>query len=63
MTDDKQIRELASQLGRVAGALKVLEYEIKFNQVKGAENISKRLNNIYKYAQLPSSEAYDVKIY
>lgn len=58
MTDDKQIRELASQLGRVAGAIKVLQYEIAFKQKKGEQDISEQLNEIYKYAMLPASEAY-----
>lgn len=57
MTDDKQIRQLASQLGRVAGAIKVLQYEIELNQRKGEKDISEQLNKIYKYALLSSSEA------
>lgn len=59
MTDDKQIRQLASQLGRVAGAIKVLQYEIELNQRKGEKDISEQLDKIYKYAQLSSSEAYN----
>lgn len=58
MTDDKQIRQLASQLGRVAGAIKVLQCQIELNQRKGEKNISEQLDKIYKYAQLSSSEAY-----
>ncbi len=59
MTDDKQIRQLATQLGRVAGAIKVLQYEIELNQRKGEKDISEQLNKIYKYALLSSSEAYN----
>lgn len=63
MTDDKLIRELASQLGRVAGAIKVLKYEIQLNQKKGEKEISEQLENIYKYAMLSSSEAYGKSIH
>ena len=62
MNDDKQIREMASQMGRVAGAIKVLKFEIELNQIKEKEELCKRLNDIYKFIMLPASQAYDKTI-
>lgn len=61
MTDSEQIRNLANQLGRTAGAILVLKYEAELGQAN-TEQIIERLNKIYNYLQKTSKEAYNEKI-
>lgn len=58
ITSEKQVRNLASQLGHIKGMLKCLKYDADMNNLSRAE-IGIELNKILEFAQMDSAKAYE----